>query len=260
MLTKAAGRGADALILDLEDAVAPANKQSARQIVADWLEHRDDTSTPVWVRINGEAEGEDDFATLAPQDFDGVMIPKAKDADEVARWSKQVTAADLALLVLIETAGALQEVDHIAAIRGVYQLMIGEADLGAELGMTGAHPVWDSLRAEAVVASAAAGIAAPIGPVDPDFSSPERLEVETRHLYDMGFGSRAIIHPAQISPVHRAMTPSKEEVEEARRLLARHEQALASGEGAYRGDGGELVDEAFVRRARRVLATARDET
>lgn len=260
MLAKAAGRGADALIVDLEDAIAPANKQSARQTVADWLEHREETPIPIWVRINGKEEGEDDFASLAPQDFDGVMIPKADSADTVSRWSKKADGAGLGLAVLIETAGALRDVDEIAAIPGVTRLMIGEADLGAELGMTATHPVWDALRAQVVVAAAAAGIAAPIGPVNPDFSSPELLETETRHLYDMGFGSRAIIHPAQIAPVQRAMTPSDTEVEQARRLLERHERALASGEGAYRGNEGELVDEAFVRRARRVLAMERDES
>jgi citrate lyase subunit beta/citryl-CoA lyase len=122
--------------------------------------------------------------------------------------------------------------------------------------MTPNHPAWDSLRAAVVIASVAAGIEPPIGPVDPDFSSPERLEAETRHLKDMGYASRAVIHPAQVPPVHRGLAPTPEELDKARKLLATHEEALARGEGVGVDDEGNLIDEAFVRRARRIVDSA----
>lgn len=260
VLEKAADRGADALIVDLEDAVAPSSKDTARAVVAEWLGRRDRPNLPTWIRINSGADGESDIAALAGAELDGMMIPKARSADGVREWQGRLERAQLSsrLLVLVETANAVRELDGIASIPGVTQLMIGEADLGAELGITPDHAVWDSLRVDVVVASAAAGISPPIGPVDPDFSDTGRIEAETRHLHGMGFVSRAVIHPAQIAPVHRALTPSPEEVDEARRTVAEHERALASGRGAYVDSEGAMIDEAMVRRARHVLATARE--
>lgn len=260
MLLKVADRGADALIVDLEDAVAPSSKDTARDVTTDWLGGRDRPAMPTWVRINSGADGESDIEALAGVAFDGVVIPKARNADAVREWQRRLEQAQLSsrLLVLVETANAVRELDTIASIPGITQLMIGEADLGAELGITPGHPVWDSLRVDVVVASAAAGISPPIGPVDQDFSDAGRIEKETRHLRGMGLASRAVIHPAQIAPVHRALTPSPEEVDEARRTVAEHDRALASGRGVHVDSEGAMIDEAMVRRARHVLAIARD--
>jgi citrate lyase subunit beta/citryl-CoA lyase len=259
MLDKAADSAADALIVDLEDAVAPSKKDEARAITNSWLSRWDPHAPSTWVRINVGQTGEADLEALSDSAIDGLMIPKARHSLEVDEWRHRIERQmpNSALLILIETAAALRHVDEIASIPGVSQLMIGEADLGAELSISPDHTVWDSLRLEVVVASAAAGINPPIGPVEPDFSNPERLEAQTRHLRGMGFTSRAVIHPAQIEPVHRALTPSREEVDQARQTLARHEEALASGVGAYVGADGIMVDEAMVRRARNVLALAR---
>lgn len=260
MLVKVAQRGPDAVVVDLEDAVAPSNKDMARGVTADWLRGGDRPATPTWVRINSGADGESDIEALAGVEIDGVMIPKARSADGVREWQDRLDKSQLAsrLLVLVETAGAMRELDAIASIPGITQLMIGEADLGAELGIKPGHPVWDSLRVDVVVASASAGISPPIGPVDPDFSNAARIEEETRYLREMGFVSRAVIHPDQIPPVHRALTPSPEEIDRARRTLSEHERALASGRGAYVDSDGTMVDEAMVRRARQVLAIAGD--
>lgn len=164
MLDKATGRGADALIVDFEDAIAPSNKESAREITRNWLDWQSSEGTPTWVRINPDRNG--------------------------------------------------------------------EADLGVELGILLDHTVWNSLRVTVIVASAAAGTTPPIGPVDPDFGKPRHLEAQTRHLSEMGFASGAVIHPAQIEPVHRALTPSTEEVDQARDVMARHENAVAKRVGA----------------------------
>jgi len=260
MLRKAAGRGADALIVDLEDAVAPVKKEEARSTIRTWLARRGPSAPPTWIRINAGELGRADIDALADTAPTGLMIAKASNGEEVRSW--QVQAEQLlpnaSLLVLIETAGALRNVDEIASIAGVSQLMIGEADLGASLGIAPEHSVWDSLRAELVLASNLAQIAPPIGPVEPDFSNPKKLEEQTRQLRRMGFLSRAVIHPAQIDPVHRALTPTPDEIEKSRAVVSAHEEALASGAGAYVDSQGAMVDEAVIRRALQVLATVKN--
>jgi len=258
MLAKAGQRGADAVIADLEDAVAPSNKETAQATIGEWLTHDWDQRCGRWIRINGGRDGIADLGALEGRRFDGLMIPKVSAAAELAEWAQRIEAVqgDCPLLVLIESAGALRALDEIATHRNTHQLMIGEADLGADIGLPADSPIWDSLRADVVVASAAAGLPAPIGPVNPDYSSPATIEAETRRLKAMGFGARAIIHPAQIEPVHRAFRPSPTALTAARRLIAAHERALAAGQGVHVDESGKMVDEAFVRRARDVVARA----
>jgi citrate lyase subunit beta/citryl-CoA lyase len=258
MLSKAGMRGADALIVDLEDAVAPRRKQAARQATVEWLGHHWEYQCERWIRVNSGDEGLKDLAALEGRTIHGLVIPKTRQAEDVAAWAdrSKVVQPELPLIVLIETARSLRDIDRIAEHPAVHRLMIGEADLGADLGLTPDNRVWDSLRAEVVVASAAAGLQPPIGPVDPDYSSPARTEIETRRLRDMGFGARAVIHPAQIDAVHRAFRPSPRELAEASRLIADHERALAGGDGVHLDESGRMVDAALVRRARRLIALA----
>jgi citrate lyase subunit beta/citryl-CoA lyase len=118
-------------------------------------------------------------------------------------------------------------------------------------------PGWDVIRVSVVVASAAAGLAAPIAGVDPAFDDPERIEADTRRLAHMGFGGRAAIHPAQVEPINRAFVPSTAQVRNALDILSRHEAAAAQGAGTYRDGQGRMVDEAVVRQARRTIDLAR---
>lgn len=258
MLSKADHRGADALIADLEDAVAPSRKEEARNVTSAWLTGEGQTRAQRWVRINPGTTGVEDLRAIEDAAIDGVMVPKVADAGEVARWAGLTRAGQpfRKLIVLIETARALRDIDRIASQEGVWQLMIGEADLGADIGMSPGQAAWQALRVDVVVASAAAGLEPPIGPVDPDFSSPDRLEAETRNLKEMGYASRAVIHPAQIAPVHRGLAPTPTELGKARELLARYEEALARGEGVGVDEEGKLIDEAFMRRARRIVESA----
>jgi citrate lyase subunit beta/citryl-CoA lyase len=109
------------------------------------------------------------------------------------------------------------------------------------------------VRMQIVLASAAAGLEPPIGPVSTDFTDLDALRESTWTLKRMGFGARAAIHPAQVGVINEMFTPTSEEVEEARRLLARFE---AGGRGATTDDDGRMIDEAFVRSARRILSIA----
>lgn len=250
MLEKAANRGADALIVDLEDAVAPSRKAMARQLAAAWLAESDSYDFECWVRVNGGAFLNDDLAVLGAVLRDGIMLPKAETTADVSAAITALTAVAprAGIIVLIETAGAIVAVNDIAGLSGVRRLMLGEVDLGAELRMELDVPAWDAVRVDVVVASVAAGLEAPIAGIDPDFSDPARIEADTRCLAAMGFGGRAAIHPAQVAPINRAFAPTAEQVRTAVEALARHEAALAAGIGAYTDDGGHMVDEALLRR------------
>ena len=268
MLTKAGQRGADAVIADLEDAVAPAGKVAARSTVVAWLNGLTRPTFEPWVRINPTAdllEG-DLAAVLLPQVY-GIMVPKVRSVEELLGVGDLLgplesaagrPAGEVKLLPIIETVAGLLEVAALARAPRVHQLMIGEFDLGAELGVDPTYePALVPLRMQVVVASTAAGIEPPLGPVSPDFQDLDSLRDETRRLVRLGFGSRPAIHPAQIPVFNEVMTPTPEEAERAKRLVSLYEQALADGKGAVTDDEGHMVDEAVVKVARRVLETAR---
>ncbi|MDH3259916.1 MAG: CoA ester lyase [Acidimicrobiia bacterium] len=268
MLTKAGRRSADAVIADLEDAVAPAGKAAARDTVSDWLDNLAEPGFEPWVRVNPTEDLlEDDLAAVFRAPLHGIMVPKVRSVDELLAigdlLERLESAAgrppsDVKLLPIVETADGLLAVDELARAPRVHQLMIGEFDLGAELGV---DPTYEAafvpLRMQLVVASAAAGIEPPLGPVSPDFQDLDLLRDETRRLVRLGFGSRPAIHPAQVPVFNEVMTPTPEETERAGRLVSLYEQALADGRGAITDDAGHMVDEATIKVARRVLETAR---
>ena len=268
MLAKAGQRGADAVIADLEDAVAPGGKVAARTTVASWLDDLDEPDFEPWVRINPTNElREDDLTAVFRPQLRGIMVPKVRSVDELlevgnllARMESAATrpAGDVKLLPIVETVTGLLAVGALARAPRVHQLMIGEFDLGAELGIDPTYePALVPLRMQVVVASAAAGIEPPLGPVSPDFQDLDSLRDGTRRLVRLGFGSRPAIHPAQVPVFNEVLTPTSEEVERAGRLVSLYEEALAEGRGAVTNDEGHMVDEAVVKVARRVLETAR---
>jgi len=268
MLAKVGTRGADAVIADLEDAVAPIRKSEARATVAAWLADLRDPCFEVWVRINSTPDLRDADATVAESEgLFGLVVPKVQGAEELFELSTRIGSIEAAtglevgrtrLIPIIETARAMRSVDDIAAAPRVYQLMIGEVDLGAELGVDPAETAaFIPLRTEIVVASAAAGIAPPLGPVLADFHDLEELSADTGRLARRGFGSRPAIHPAQVAAINAAFTPTPDQLARAQRLVEAYEAALAAGQGAVTDEDGRMVDEAVVRVARRVIDAAR---
>ncbi len=258
MSAHAAERGADGLIVDLEDAVADAHKVAARDGAATFFSSTPPTDNECWLRVNPETMAED-LAAVGDALADGIVLPKASSAAEmetaIAELRRVAHGADV--IALVETAGASVEVDAIARLPGVTRLMLGEMDLGADLGMEPDSPGWDAIRVSVVVASAAARLTAPIAGVEPAFDDPERIEADTRRLAQMGFGGRGAIDPAQVDPINRAFVPSTEQIRNALDILSRHEAAVAEGVGAYRDGQGRMVDEAVVRQARRTVESAR---
>jgi citrate lyase subunit beta/citryl-CoA lyase len=263
-LDKAAGRGADALIADLEDSVAVAAKATARQTVAAWLSEQRQRQCQVWVRINADSV-EEDVAAVVGAGVDGIVLPKAEPAALVVLdhlltdlERQHALAQPLGVIGLIETARGLLAAPEVAASPRVRHLGIGEADLVGDLRMRPSprREELASLRLQVVVASAAAGIGAPIAPTSTDFRDLDALSEGTEALLRLGFRARTAIHPAQVAVINKIFTPSPEEVGRARQIVDSYEAVVRSGGGVLTDDDGRMVDVAVVRSAREVLDRA----
>jgi citrate lyase subunit beta / citryl-CoA lyase len=269
-LQHALGSGADAIIADLEDAVAPSAKADARRMVADWLATQLDGDHPeLWVRVNASARllADDVHAAVGPA-VTGVCLPKSHTPEQIRRLGELLGAAEqraglaegsIRIVPLLESAAGILSARAIAQEPRVWQLGLGELDLCAEVGI---QPSADerellSIRVQVVLASAAAGLEPPVGPVSTDFRDLAALQRSTEALRRVGFGSRWAIHPAQVPVINETFTPTPEQLEAARRLVERYDRALDEGVGVCVGEDGQMVDEAVVRAARRILARAR---
>lgn len=258
-LAKAAGYGADSLIVDLEDAVPPHAKDLARDTVADWLAGLDGESggPRVWVRVNPGPAGLADLEAVASPAVTGICVAKAESVEGLAELDAALAGhPGIVLCPILESAAAVLAAPLLARAPRVARLQLGEADLKADLGVETGPDERELLwaRSQVVLASAAAGLGAPLAPVSTVLDDPEALRASTRALRRLGFHGRACVHPAQIPVVHEVFTPSPEEVARARDLVARFEAAAG---GVLVDGGGRMVDEAVVRQARRVLASAR---
>ncbi|GIJ73562.1 HpcH/HpaI aldolase/citrate lyase family protein [Virgisporangium ochraceum] len=266
-LAKAHLRGADAIVVDLEDAVPPAGKAAARAAAAEFVADPP-PGVRVFVRVNSDSLDEDIAAVVVGPGLAGIWVPKA-DPDLLAAAGRALTAAErrvgltvgaLTLVPLIETARGVLDVRQIAAGPRVLRLGIGEADLAGELGMqrdpgTGDLPDgFAAIRVQVVVASAAAGITAPVGPVETALRDPARLERTTRLLLRQGFRARSAIHPAQLETINSVFTPSPDEVDAARRVMEAMSRADAAGSGVAVDADGRFLDRAVVRAAAEVLS------
>lgn len=267
-LEKATSRGADALIIDLEDAVAPAKKDQARALVTGWLTALPATDVEIWVRVNpGDLGLQDARAVLAPQ-VRGLVAAKTESAEGLRVLAAEAADAEdrlglapgaFGLVPLLESARALLAATEIAAVPGVVRLQVGEADLAADLGFAQQddEAPWDTIRTQTVIVSAAAGIEAPVAPVSTDFRDLNKFAASTRALAARGFVGRACIHPAQVAVANEVFTPRPDDVDHARALIAVFDDAVARGVGVILGEDGRMIDEAVVRNARRTVALAR---
>jgi citrate lyase subunit beta/citryl-CoA lyase len=261
MLAKALSRGADAVIIDFEDAVAHVRKEEARTLVAAWLSTvSGDAGSEVWVRVNSRPEFlADDLEALAgaAAALTGVFVPKLEQAATLDQLNRQL-ASGLRVVCMLESAAGILGASGLATGPRVSGLAIGEADLCAELGIDPSPDEQELLcyRMIVVAASAAAGLDPPIGPVSTDFRDLDAVRESTVRLRRMGFGARFAIHPGQIAPIHAAFTPSAEQVERATRLIKAATDAAGAGQGVFIDQEGRMIDEAVLRGARRVLELA----
>lgn len=258
-LAKALDRGADALIVDLEDAVAPADKATARETVRGWLNESHDTTVQFWIRVNsGDDLILDLNALAAASGIAGYCLAKTENAAQVEHVAQVLdrTGSRAGLMPLLESANAIVGASAIAAAPRVQRLQIGEADLavdaGVEPGPMGEELSW--ARSAVVFASAAAGLAAPVAAVSVNFRDLDLFARSTEASRRAGFFGRACIHPAQVPVANTAFNVPANVADRARALLERHREA---GVTTFVGPDGSMVDEAVLRAARRTVAQAR---
>lgn len=243
--------GADAVIWDLEDAVAASEKRSARARVVSLLEEDAEAPCLRFVRVNGYGTTEfgEDIAALAGAPIDGIVLPKATPAGVAALGSEGPP-----VLALVESAAGLRFAFETAESGRVDALLFGALDLAAELAL-GALPDGQELlafRSHVVLASAAAGIGSPFDSPYVHVGDPEGLRAECRRARALGFRGKACIHPGQLPVVHEAFAPSAEEVAWAREVV---EGFHAAGSGVA-SIAGQMIDRPVVERARRLLDDA----
>ena len=276
MLAKARGYGADALILDLEDAVPADRKAEARDIVAatlgEWSAGPDAPIT--YVRVNGLDTGllEADLDAIVQSGLAGIQLPKSHDAATIRRVDAELTRLErerglapdaVEILVSLESArGVLFAWEVLTAATRVGSVMIGtaqDADLQGDVGYLTTDSGDETLhiRSHVVLAARAAGITNPIDGVYADHRDAAGLEVAARRARELGYRGKKLIHPAQIEVVHRVFTPTERELDVHRRVLEAMAAAAAEGRATAVVDG-RMVDVAMADTARRVLAQAEE--
>ena len=243
---KAQRSGADAVIIDLEDAVAPDTKATARAALANWL---DAGEGPVIVRVNGidTAWFGDDLKLAAHPYVTGVMLPKAERADDLARVHAAHPSA--LLLPLVETAGGIDRVREIAGAAGVQRLVFGSIDLQLDLGISGDGEELLLFRSQLVLASRLAQLAPPVDGVSTTIDDQVTLQADAQRARRLGFGAKLCIHPRQVATVNDAFSPAASEIAWARRVVT----AAAHAQGAAVAVDGQMVDKPVLLRAQALL-------
>jgi citrate lyase subunit beta/citryl-CoA lyase len=266
---KAAASGADAVILDLEDAVVAERRPLARSEIAAWL-RSGERRVPAWVRIN-PVDSDDalaDLAAIIDGRPDGIVLPKARDGGDVERahhWLESLEVRNgfargsIGLLPLItESAGALLRAASFVSLPArVVGLTWGAEDLAADIGAAGNKTAdgeyeltFALARSFCLLAAAAAGVAA-FDTIDTDLRDAAAIERRARASRRQGFAGKLAIHPAQVAPIHAAFSPTPEEIERAERVIAAFR--AAPGAGAVAFEGG-MLDKPHLRQAERILA------
>lgn len=264
-LAGAGRRGADAVILDLEDSLAQDDRATARALVRDALATVDFGGAERIVRINPFPAGRDDIDVILPGRPDTLLLPKVESPDgvrEVESFIAQGAARhgcgrSIGFVAGIETALGVERAFEIAcASDAVAALMVGVEDYTADMGVEKTRRGRESLyaRMRIVNAARAAGLRA-LDAVYGDFADLEGLRAWARASRGLGFSGMGCIHPAQIPAVNEVFSPSRSEIERASRVLAAYADAVRAGRGVAVVDG-MMVDRPVARRAERVLAEA----
>lgn len=250
---KAMASGADLVIVDLEDAVAPTAKESARSSVLSALSSSAapfaGPRTLVRVNTHGSPWFADDLAalaTLSPEDRPaGVVIPKSGHPDQLAAV---VEALDRPVVALVESALGVARSRELARVPGVARLAFGALDFAADVGSAVDALTGQVARTEVVIASRAAGLPPPLESPSTDLRDLDRIEATSRAARALGFGGRLCIHPVQLGPVRAGFAPTPADLQWARGIVV-------AGEGVERV-GDQMVDRPVLERARQILRWA----
>ncbi|MRT29392.1 CoA ester lyase [Herbaspirillum sp. CAH-3] len=246
--------GADAVIVDLEDAVALPQKEEARATLARWL--RGNGPQPrLWVRINAADTvwHGDDLLTFSALSMAGIVLPKAEDPKTLSAIARRL-GPGRGLIALIESAAGLAAMREIAAVPGVQRLAFGSIDAQVDLGMQ-CGPEEEELmhfRIEMVMASRLAGIAPPIDGVTTDFNDDAFLTRMVQRARRMGFGAKLCIHPRQVEAVRRGFMPSEQELVWAEEVMA----AVRASDGGAISLKGKMIDKPVILQAEKFLHQA----
>lgn len=256
LLARAWSAGAEALVLDLEDGVPPAEKEAGR----DALRRLDPPATwtgPIFVRVNGfdTPEFEADVRAVAGSRVHGCVLPKAERVEAVRRAAAALEATT-SLILLIETARGVLHAAELAdsGLAGLAALAFGAEDYRASLdaGLSPDPVVVDFARVTIAAAAAAAGVPAVDAP-ELDVRDFDHLRAATRRARSLGFRAKFAIHPSQIATIHEALGGPAAERAWAARVVAAYERAVAEGRGAVSLDG-RMIDAATLRRARNLAS------
>jgi len=256
---------ADGVVIDLEDAVHPTQRPRARAGLADAI--GDGLSAPTVVRVNppSHPDFEADIEAVAPLVRAGlvsaVRVAKADSVSDVERAAEATAdwGVERRLILQLETARAIAAAHDLAAHPSVHSLMLGEADLRADLGLPRGVASDDGLalaRQTAVLASRAAGLPSPVGSAYVNVSDLDGLRADSLRQRALGFLGRSCIHPRQVPVVREAFGPSPADIEWADSILAQAISMAGAGSGVATLADGSFIDAPVVRQAERVLALA----
>ena len=242
---KATACGADAVILDLEDAVAPDAKAQARDAIANWLS----PERAVLVRVNGAETPwfQDDIAMALAPGVAGIVLPKVEKMER--GLIAACVAAQKPILPMIESAVGLSNAGLIALAGGVRRLIFGSLDFQQDLGIDGEDLELLAYRSQLVLISRLAGLAAPVDGVSTVLNDPQLLRASALRARRQGFGGKLCIHPAQVGVVNAAFAPSERELSWAREVL----EAAARSHGGAVAVNGAMVDRPLILKARAIL-------
>lgn len=255
-IDKAYRSEADAVILELEDAVAPGRKDEARRMIRATLER--EPAKPTLVRINpiGSGHTRQDLEAVADLPLAAIRVAKAESVSDVKMLSTWLTelGSSVPLHLLLESARAVERApDLLTADARVTGVGIGEQDLAAELGVSSDEGLAYA-RSRVVLAAAVAGLGPPVQSVWTDIRDLDGLRTSCERGRRLGFVGRPAIHPAQLAVINEAYTPTAEEIADAEELERAFEDGLAEGVAGLRLADGRFVDRAVVRQAQRTLA------
>ena len=245
---KALASGADRIIIDLEDAVPPADKPTAREAIRQWWANNERERARVLLRINDATTPwyADDIALIRALQVACVMLPKCEAAPQIAQVLDGL-GKDATVLALIETARGIVALQDIAACPGVERLAFGSLDFMVDLDVPVGSLALEIAAMQIAVASRAAGLPSPVAGVTPDLAAMQ-VTADTQQARALGFGAKLCIHPAQVAPARAAFMPTATEQAWAKRVLA----AWAASPGGALQVDGKMVDRPVMLKAQRV--------
>ena len=261
-LEKAKTLPADAIIFDLEDAVAPDAKEAARANACAAASSGEYGNRELTIRCNGldTPWGVDDLVAASQSSAAAVVSPKVDSVRTLDKVSEHLDAgaahADMKIWAMVETPSAIYNVRAIAGFERVGVLVMGTNDLAMELRaqlVPGRAPVLPHLAAS-ILAAREAGVAIVDG-VYNDVKNAEGFEAEAKQGFEMGFDGKTLIHPSQVDPTNRIWAPDDEAIDYARRVIEAFDAAMADGRGVVTVDG-RMIENLHVDNARRTLAVA----